>query len=125
MQMKPVHELNFGFRDAEDYKKRENREFLNKVFVRTKNLDKLLDSNVYFLMGEKGTGKTAYAVYLSNNSYNNTFAFLRHIRETEYQKFVSMKQSKHLSLSDYTSIWKVMIYLMMAQQIRERKTSYP
>lgn len=120
-EMKSAKELNFGFRDAEDYKRRENREFLNKVFVRTRNIDKICEPSIYFLIGEKGTGKTAYAVYLSNNNYKETLASLKFIRETEYQKFVSLKQSRQLSLSDYTSIWKVIILLLIAQQIRERE----
>lgn len=125
MKMKPIPALKFGFTDAEDYRRRENREFLNKVFVRTRNLDKICDSNTFFLVGEKGTGKTAYAVYLANNNYKDILATHKYIRETEYRKFVSMKLAKHLSLSDYTSIWRVIIYLIIAQQIRERERSWP
>ncbi|MCG2783562.1 MAG: funZ protein [Anaerolineae bacterium] len=125
MEMKIVPELKLGFKDAESYKQRENHELLNKIFVRTPMLDKLCESNTYFLVGEKGTGKTAYAVYLANNSYNNNYASLRYIRETEYQKFLVLKNSKHLTLSDYTNIWKVIIYLLLAQQVRERKNKLP
>ena len=125
MEMKSVSELNLGFKDAESYKKRENHELLNKIFVRTPTLDKVCDSNTYFLIGEKGTGKTTYAVYLVNNSYKNNFATLKYIRETEYQKFLFMKKSKHLDLSDYTNIWKVIIYLLIAQQVREKEIKHP
>jgi len=123
--MKPVTELDLGFRDAESYKKSENRDLFNKIFVRTNTLDKLCDPNTYFLVGEKGMGKTAYAIFLGNNDYKNHMGSLRYIRETEYQKFVSLKQAKSLSLSDYTNIWKVIIYLLMAQQIRERAKNIP
>ena len=50
-------------------------------------------------------------------------ASIRYIRETEYQKFVTLKQERHLELSDYTNIWKVIIYLLLAQQINEREKS--
>lgn len=73
------------------------------------------------MIGEKGTGKTAYAVYLANNDYLDTLSSLRYIRETEYQKFISLKNDKHLGLSDYSSIWKVIIYLLLAQQIIARE----
>lgn len=125
MRMKPVPELKLGYNDAESYKQRENHELLNHIFVRTRTLERLCEPSTYFLVGEKGTGKTAYAVYLTNNDYKNNLASLRYIRETEYQKFVSLKQSKHLSLSDYTNIWKVIIYLLLAQQIREREKGLP
>lgn len=119
--MKPISDLSLGFRDAENYKRRENKELLNQIFIRTPELEKLAKPNTFFLVGEKGTGKTAYAVYLSNTSYEDNLATLRYIRETEYQKFVSLKKSKNLDLSDFTNIWKVIIYLLLAQQIREKE----
>ena len=109
--MKSVSKLILGFNDAENYKRRENREIFNQIFIRTKTLSKLCEPSTYFLIGEKGTGKTAYAVFMANNDYNNHTTSLRYIRETEYQKFVEMKRSKNLTLSDYTNIWKIIIYL--------------
>lgn len=61
--MKNIEELNMGFRDAESYKKKDNKDLLNKLFLRTNKREELTDTNKYFLIGEKGTGKTAYAVY--------------------------------------------------------------
>ena len=107
--MKSILSLNFGYNDAENYKKRENKEFFNKIFVRNEFLEQLLENDKYFLIGEKGTGKTAYAVYLANNNYKETISDLKYIRETDYAKFISLKKLKHLQLSDYTSIWKVIL----------------
>ena len=105
--MKSIKELNLGFRDAESYKQKENKELLNNIFVRTQKLDELSDPNKYFLIGEKGTGKTAYAVFYSNNNYKNTNSAIKYIRETEYKKFVELKNTKHLTLTDYTNICKI------------------
>jgi len=49
---------------------------------------------------------------------------LRYIRETEYQKFIALKREKHLGLSDYASIWKVIIFLLMSQQVRGREGGF-
>ncbi|MEW6427258.1 MAG: funZ protein [Thermodesulfobacteriota bacterium] len=119
--MKMVNDLELGFSDAENYRRRENKSLLNRVFIRNHNLDRLCDPAISFLIGEKGTGKTAYAVYLANNDYLETLSSLRYIRETEYQKFIALKNEKHLGLSDYSSIWKVIIYLLLAQQIIDRE----
>jgi len=119
--MKPISELDLGFRDSENYRRKENREIFNQIFVRTPELDKLCDPSTFFLIGEKGTGKTAYAVYLSNVEYNNNVAALRYLRETEYLKFVALKKAKQLDLSDYMSVWKVIIYLLLAEQIRSKQ----
>jgi len=115
--MKPIRELNLGFGDAENYRRRENKDLFNTIFVKNEFLDKLLDLSSYFLIGEKGTGKTAYSVFLNNNEYKETISHLKYLRETDYQKFVTLKTEKHLQLSDYASIWKVIILLLLAKSI--------
>ena len=117
--MKLVSQLELGFPDAENYKRRENRELFNQVFIRNRHLDRLCEPAISFLVGEKGTGKTAYAVYMANNDHKDTRGSLRYIRETDYQKFVTLKRERHLQLSDYTSIWKVIIYLLLSQHVIE------
>jgi len=119
--MRPIRELNFGYNDAENYRRREEKELFNTLFVKTSHLDHLCDTNRYFLVGDKGTGKTAYAVYLVNNFYSNTFGYLSYIRETDYQKFVTLKQGKHLVQYDYTDIWSVIILLLLSQRIKEKE----
>ena len=122
--MLKIPELNLGFRDAENYKRKENRELFNKIFIRTESLEKLLDPNIFFLIGEKGTGKTAYGVYLSNNEYREHSGSIRYISQTEYQKFLTLKKEKHLQFSDYTSIWKVILSLLLSQQIKEHQEDF-
>ena len=118
--MKLVGELELGFADAENYKRRENKELLNRVFIRDRHLEELCQPNVSFLIGEKGTGKTAYSIFLTNNQYKETASSTRYVRETEYQKFIALKREKHLSLSDFSSIWKVILYLLMAKQVLDK-----
>lgn len=119
--MKLIKDIETGYSDAENYKRRENKDLLNRVFIKNDYLDELCEPNVSFLIGEKGTGKTAYSVFLSNNNHKNILATTRYVRETEYQKFVALKREKQLSLSEFSSIWKVIIYLLIAKQILEKE----
>lgn len=73
------------------------------------------------MIGEKGTGKTAHAVFFTNNNHKNNNSTIKYIRETEYKKFVELKNKKHLTLSDYTNIWKVIICLLLSEFITERE----
>ncbi|MGH7783428.1 MAG: P-loop ATPase, Sll1717 family, partial [Candidatus Binatia bacterium] len=115
--MKPIRDLRFGFNDAENYRRRDEKEFFNRIFLRDDALENICHESKFFLCGEKGTGKTAYAVFLANNDYNNTISKLVYIRETDYKKFVEMRQKQHLALSDYTDVWKVIIYLLLAEKV--------
>jgi len=116
--MKPFLELDLGKSDAENYKKRRDKEFFNRVFLRNTALDRLAEEDIYFLVGEKGTGKTAYAVYLANNAFKGISGTLKYIRETDYRKFLELKRQKQLDLSDFTSIWKTILLLLLATKIK-------
>lgn len=121
-EMISISELDFGYSDAESYRHGADKERFNRLFVRTSAIEKLYDSKIFFLLGEKGTGKAAHALYLTNNPKKNTYSILNYIRETDYQKFIALKKKEHLAITDYTSIWKVIIYLLLSQKIsREEK----
>jgi len=122
--MLKIEEMKFGFNDAENYKKRENKEFFNDIFFKTDAVETLCHNNIYFLIGEKGTGKTAYAVYLTNNENDKNSANITYIRETDYQKFVTLKKDRQLNLSDYINIWKVIIYLLVADKISQKEIDF-
>lgn len=118
-----VQDLDFGFNDAENYKRRENKKFLDKVFFRTEDIEQLCARNTFFLIGEKGTGKTACSVFLANNDHKDSLSTIKYIRETDYQKFVQMKAREHLTLSDYVDIWKVILYLLLSKSVFENEPS--
>lgn len=122
--MKPISDLRLGFGDAENYQRRENKDLFNQIFVKNEFLEQLLQNSTFFLIGEKGTGKTAYSVFLSNNNYKESVCQLKYIRETDYQKFVSLKKEKHLQLSDYTSIWTVVLLLLLSKGISKSELDF-
>jgi hypothetical protein len=117
--MLKIKDLELGSNDAEDYKRKELKDFFNTVFVKNIYLDKLLDMNTFFLIGEKGTGKTAYSIFLANNEFKNTRSMIKYIRETQYQKFITLKNEKQLFLSEYASIWRVIILVLLASNIKK------
>lgn len=119
--MKKIAELEYSFPDAENYRRREFKEVFNRNFVVDEYISDILKPEVSFLMGEKGAGKTAYAVYLANNRIDQNICDLKFIRETEYQKFVALKKERQLDLSDYTNIWRVIILLLLSKQISDKE----
>ena len=51
-------DLQIPFDEAENYFKPNNTEKLNRLFYKDRNYNKLLNDTTYFLIGEKGSGKT-------------------------------------------------------------------
>jgi hypothetical protein len=69
IRWRTVSDLEEPYNDALNYRTREQKQFFNRLFLRTDALRRCLSPSIYYLMGEKGTGKTAYAIYLENNSF--------------------------------------------------------
>lgn len=119
MSLKPIKDLNLGFSDAQNYIQRANKQMLSEVFVKNMYLDKLLSPHVYYLIGEKGTGKTAYAAFLSNSEYKNNKSVLKYINGTDYEKFYELKKRKQIDISGYVDIWKTILLLLLAKSVTD------
>lgn len=115
--LKTIESLNLGFSDAQNYTLRANKQMLSEVFVKNAYLTKLLKPNVYYLIGEKGTGKTAYAAFLSNSEYENNKSVLKYISGTDYEKFYELKKRKQIDVSGYVDIWKTILLLLLAKSV--------
>jgi len=116
---KSIVSLNLGFSDAQNYTQRGNKQMLSEVFVKNAYLTKLLRPNVYYLIGEKGTGKTAYAAFLSNNEYENNKSILKYISGTDYEKFYELKKRNQIDVSGYVDIWKTILLLLLAKSVTD------
>lgn len=117
--MEKIKDLYLGFSDAQNYAQRKNKQAFNEVFVRNSYLEDLLKDNIYFLVGEKGTGKTAYATFLTNNFYKETKASTIFLSATDYEKFYNLKKNKNLDLTGFVGIWKVILLLILSKSIAE------
>jgi archaellum biogenesis ATPase FlaH len=107
--MKNFSELELGFNDAKDYKNGDYNKMLAEIFVKNQSLKDIIKRNTYFLVGDKGTGKTAYAVYLSNNKYENIRSRVVDVAETDIRDFIQLKKMGQIQISDYTRIWKIIL----------------
>ena len=88
--MKDFHDLDFGYSDATNYRKsRKHKDFFASIFIKDDKLEKLMREDTYFLIGDKGTGKTAYAVFLENNEYQNTQSTIINLGATDYRIFMN------------------------------------
>lgn len=121
---KTVKALHEPFNDAFNYRTRQQKEFFNKLFLRTDELEKCLSPSVYFLIGEKGTGKTAYAVFLENNSIDGTRCQVISMTETQYKRFIELKRQGKLAYSDYANIWRSMLLFMVGRMVVHKSKGF-
>lgn len=123
MNWKKIRDLREPYNDAINYRSRDYKEFFQKIFLRTDDLERILDPHVYFLMGEKGSGKTAFAVYLENNETKNHKCKLTTMTETQYKRFIALKRQGKLAYSDYANIWRSMLLFIVGRMLVEKSSN--
>jgi hypothetical protein len=121
---KSLAELQEPFNDAVNYRSRQEKEFFSRIFLRTDDLQSCLKPSVYYLIGEKGSGKTAYAAYLESNDVEETRCKLSTMTETQYKRFITLKKRGQLEYSDYANIWRPMLLNMVAQALVQKSKGF-
>ena len=120
-RLKQIQELQQIKGDAYDYyiSGSKDTELFEKIFLVDEIIDEICKPDKYFLVGEKGSGKTAYSVYMSKKCCNNCFGSISLVENTLYHRFINMKSQKALEISSYKDIWINLIYLILAENIRK------
>ena len=96
--MKKIQELQQVKGDAYDYyiAGNEDTDLFEKIFLVDDIVEEICKPDKYFLIGEKGSGKTAYSVYMSKSDKINSFCSISLVENTLYQRFLNMKRQKAL-----------------------------
>lgn len=115
--LKLIRDLDLGKLDAVGYQDRKRKNYFSNVFLVDENLDKILEEDRYFLVGEKGSGKTAYGTYIVNNSPNKISSSIINIQTTDYEKFLNLHKEGVKQISTYEDFWRVIILLLIAEKL--------
>lgn len=114
---KAIRLLKEPFNDALNYRSRAEKDLFNKLFLQTADLQKCIAPSTYFLMGEKGSGKTAYAVFLENNVVDGHKCQVTTMTETQYKRFIQLKRQGKLNYSDYANIWRSILLFLVGRML--------
>lgn len=117
---KAIKDLRFGSIDAQDYTHSDPDDIYTNLFRRSflegEHLQKLLDPKTIFYMGEKGTGKTAYAAYAClflRDTYNAETIFFS---AEDFERFSEISRSLALERTQYTTLWTfVLLTIFLAK----------
>lgn len=117
---KKVSELRTLSTNADDFNEARNKldeKLFDRVFLKDEFYELISNQNTYFIVGEKGSGKTAYAVYYCSNKRKG-IAELNRVPSQMYYKFISLKQRGQLDNTPYHEIWENVIMMMILNFIK-------
>lgn len=119
ISFKKIEKLQEVYTDAYDYYYEINNrnKLFEKMFFDDNLLEGIKNGNKHFIIGDKGSGKTAYAVHISNKSDSSYSSKIKKVSDTIYEKFVVMKRDGMLQMSTYKNIWSDILLLIISKEI--------
>lgn len=116
--------LKFPSEEADSYLIPENREAINAFFYKGKAYNKLRESSTYFLVGGKGSGKTAYSAYFCSRVVEGGIKSKYYqIRVDDYNKIIQMKKEGKLTYTDYVTLWKAVLLIKLCASLDNEEIS--
>lgn len=94
------------------------------IYIDPEWYKQLFDPTTFYILGPKGSGKTLYATYMCADIRRDTISKYHKISVDDYGKIIEMKNKGHLSFTDYSTIWKVIILQKLLCGIDEKDISF-
>ncbi|KNX33061.1 MULTISPECIES: P-loop ATPase, Sll1717 family [Bacillus amyloliquefaciens group] len=114
--MYKLRDIFIGYNDGKKEASR-IKDFEQYYFDYKGNVDKIINSDKFLLLGKKGTGKSLLAEYIKKKSFleSNWSCKLSSYKEFNFHELVHLK-SNSIKPNEYIAIWEWIILLEIAQQ---------
>lgn len=90
-------------------------EVMSRYFFHLKELERLKKGNKFFVIGRKGSGKTAIAKFLYTEKTYNQFAIKLDFKSFPFNELYNLYDSGFTVPNQYITIWKYVIYTNIAK----------
>lgn len=91
---------------------RSDIEFFQASFVKIPALEKITSEPAVFIIGDKGSGKSAFATYFSNSLDSRASGLSIVFDKSDYDSFLAFQSEiSNMLFMDYSNIWEVMFLL--------------
>lgn len=95
---------------ANNWKLEAKQENNLKYFFHTREAERILNGDKYYVIGRKGTGKSAISEYILSKREHNLFAEKLSFKNFPFNELYSLKNDSYTAPNEYISIWKYIIY---------------
>lgn len=94
-----------------------------RYFYHTTELDRILKGQKFFVIGRKGTGKTALRefIYQSGNAERNTYTEKLTFKNFPFGTLYQAKNTQYTPPNQYITLWKLLIYSVVAKMMLRNK----
>jgi len=115
-------ELFLKCHDASVFEDKNNHPILARVFHDDRNAEQILEHNQFFLIGEKGTGKTMISQYLTHIKTHLNCSILDY-STIDFTTFKKLADEKYLKFIQSDQIWQVLLLTLAAEHVVRKESS--
>lgn len=102
--------------DASVFAEKNNHALLQKIFYDDYHCEQILSQDQYFIIGEKGTGKTIIAQYLSRIRTDKNCSILD-FSTIDFDTFRRLHEAGHLKFIQADQLWQVLLLVIAAEAV--------
>ena len=95
---------------AENWKLEAKQEDNHRYFFNIQEAKKVIGGNYYYVIGRKGTGKSAISEYVVNIKSHNVFTEKLSFKNFPFNELYSFENQSYTAPNQYITIWKYIIY---------------
>lgn len=95
---------------ASNWKLEAKQEDNLKYFFHTSESEKILNGDKFYVIGRKGSGKSAISEFILSKQEHNIFAEKLSFKNFPFNELYHLDNPKYTSPNQYISIWKYIIY---------------
>ena len=108
---------------ADNWKLEARQEDNNKYFFHTKESEKILAGDKFYVIGRKGAGKTAISEFILEKKEYNIFSEKLSFKNFPFNELYQLEDTNYTSPNQYISIWKYIIYSTICKlMVQNQKT---
>ena len=107
--------------EVSKWKREAKAEDSQRYFWHVTEVDQIARGEAYFVIGRKGTGKTAICEHLHQNQAHNTFSEKLSFKNFPFNELYSHKNAKYTTPNQFISIWKYLIYSSVCRLMLENQ----
>lgn len=104
-------------RQIADWKLEAKLEDINRYFFPIPHVNYVENGSRCYVIGRKGTGKTAICEYIDNYSDANTFAQKLTFKNFPFKELYQLQNDSYSSPNQYITLWKYIIYSSIAKMM--------
>ena len=119
---KRLRELFLECHDAKVFREKQNHEVLAHIFFRDPRFERALRRNVYFIIGEKGAGKTMVAQYLSIVSAE-VDASIVDFSTIDFEYFHKLIDEEFIRITPASKVWQVLVSSLLSNHLINAETN--